>query len=153
LKNIQKKNAQTMEELRDYEIARKKWETLNHTVRARNADNQMAWENARYQFEALKAADTARLGQLKQAYFERSPEAIALHTELVQMRSPYPIVFPRNVQAAYDPDSRIVVIDYQLPDVETIPILKSNPWSRKAPLHSLPSLPRNGGKYRMICSS
>jgi restriction system protein len=125
LKNIQKKNSQLMEELQDYEIAREKWEALNHTIRARNSDSQVLWENARFQFEALKAADTARLGQFKLAYFKGSPEAIAQHAELVQMRSPYPAVFPRNVNAAYDPDSRIVVIDCQLPDIESIQILKS----------------------------
>jgi restriction system protein len=125
LKSTQKKNAQITEELRDYEIALKKWESLNDAVRGRNAATRVQWETLRYQFEAMKAADTARLGRLKQAYLDRSPDAIALHTELSQMRSPYPAVFPRNVRAAYDPESRIVVIDYQLPDIETIPILKS----------------------------
>ena len=103
---------------------RRKWEALNERYRNLNAETGVAWDKALHHFAALKAADIARLGQLKIAYFEHSPDAIALHTKLALMRSPYPTVFPRSVEAAYDSDGRIVVIDYQLPDIDSISIVK-----------------------------
>jgi restriction system protein len=116
-------------QLRDYDAAHRKWASLNEQCRTKNDQARVAWDRGRQQFETLRAADIARLGQLKNAYFEQAPNAIIMHTQLVQLRSPYPATFPRSVEAAYDPETRIVVIDYELPNVEGLVMVKPIPPS------------------------
>lgn len=111
-------------QLHIYEAARDQWQALNDHHRKLNADTAAEWEAARREFAALKAADISKVGRISETYRQKDPAAIALHAEMVLRRSPYPAVFPRSIEAAYDAETKIVVIDYQLPDIEAIPIVK-----------------------------
>jgi restriction system protein len=146
LTRIRRHNEWEREELQKYESARSKWEALNERCRKGNAETTAEWEACKQQFTALEVADIARLGQLKKAYLERDPAAIVLHTQLVLKRSPYPAVFPRSIDAAYDPDNRIVVVDYQLPDIDVISIVKRS--AKKGDLNQL--VPVNSTERRQI---
>ena len=132
---VKKQNAQAKEHWRQYEAAAAQWKLLNDRCRPLNVTRLASWDKANREFLSLKAADTARLARLKETYFQNDPVAIATHAQLVLLRSPYPAVFPKSVQAAYDGESRIVVIDYQLPDIESISIVK--PSTKKGEGHVL----------------
>lgn len=134
---IRKQNELAQTQLQTYESARSKWESLNKQFRTVNAETSTTWETAKRQFASLKATDIARLEMLKKAYLERDRDAIVFCTKLVLKRSPYPAIFPKNIDAAYDADSRIIVVDYQLPDIEGISIVKPSTkkgdWNRFVP--------------------
>lgn len=117
-------NKKVTRELETYESARNTWETLRKRCEAENLKNETEWKAQKAQFNALQEADRKRLEELKTAYYSREPGAIVKHCLLVLSRSPYPRLFPRNADAAYDSENQIVVIDYLLPDIETIPIVK-----------------------------
>jgi restriction system protein len=145
LTRIRNFNAWENEHLQTYNEARAQWESLHEQWSNQNAQTLTAWEEAKLQFLAMQAADLASLAQLKKGYLERDPSAIALHTQLVLRRSPYPSLFPRSIDAAYDPNNRIVVVDYQLPDIEAIPIVKQR--ERRA---SFDRVPINAAERRQI---
>jgi hypothetical protein len=127
---IRNYNEWDREHLRNFQAARAQWEALSAHYKKVNDDTATKWEAARRQFDALKTADIAKVGRLSETYRQRDPAAIALHAEIVLRRSPYPAVFPRSAEAAYDAETKIVVIDYQLPDLEAITVVM--PKARKS---------------------
>lgn len=124
LARIRNHNEVARDHLQQYDLARASWEKLNEERRKHNAETIAVWEKSKQQFTVLAADDIARIGQLKKAYLERDPEVVCMHTKLVLTLSPYPAAFPKNIEAAYDPDGRIVVVDYQLPDMDAMAIVK-----------------------------
>jgi restriction system protein len=121
---IQQHNKLATDQLQQYAAAYSSWKALDEVRRKSNDDRLAAWGESKQRFASHKAADIARLEQLRKAYLERDSGAIRMHTQLVLMQSPYPSAFPRSIEAAYDPENRIVVVDYQLPDLDSLAIVK-----------------------------
>lgn len=59
--------------------------------------------------------------ELSAAYSAGNPDPIRSYCELVLARSPYPDNFPASFRVAYVPDSRQVVVDYELPSFAVVP--------------------------------
>jgi restriction system protein len=53
------------------------------------------------------------------------PDAIVSYFDLVLQRSSYPDCFPQQFKLAYVPDSRQLVVEYELPAVDAVPVVKS----------------------------
>jgi len=139
-------NKKMTRQLDTYESARKTWETLRERCAAENLKNETEWKTRKAQFNVLQDADRIRLEELKTAYYSREPGAIVKHCLLVLSRSPYTKLFPRNADAAFDSENQILVIDYQLPDTETIPIVKE----RTGRSHFAELVPINATERRQI---
>jgi restriction system protein len=52
------------------------------------------------------------------------PDAVVSYFELVLQRSAYPDGFPQQFKLAYVPESRQLVVEYELPSVEVVPTIK-----------------------------
>lgn len=61
------------------------------------------------------------IDQFEVAYHTGDPEAISAYSTMVLERSEYPDEFPQEFRLAYIPESKQVVIDYELPSPEVIP--------------------------------
>jgi restriction system protein len=75
-------------------------------------------------FEAFKqkvSARDAEVDELKNAYFASDPEAVVTYNSMVLERSSYPEDFPQEFRIAYIPESKQLVVDYELPNPEIIP--------------------------------
>lgn len=57
---------------------------------------------------------------LRNGYYAGQPEAVSAVFDLVLESSPLPDGFPRSAQIAYSPQSRQLVVDYQLPTMDDI---------------------------------
>jgi restriction system protein len=121
---IQSQNRNAASELRRYDEAYSRWKELTDSRKKQNDANLIAWNEAKKVFLKAQVTDLARLVLLKKAYFALDPDGIRTHARLVLNLSPYPSPFPRNVDVEYDPESRILVVNYQLPDTDVLAILK-----------------------------
>jgi restriction system protein len=72
-------------------------------------------------FEAKKAQRNADVDALEAAYRAGDSEAVVTYNTMVLERSAYPEGFPQEFRLAYSPESKELVIDYELPDVSVVP--------------------------------
>lgn len=69
-----------------------------------------------------KAAErNAEVAELESAYYAGNVEAIVTYNSMVLDRSLYPDGFPQVFRIAYKPESRELVVDYELPRIGIIP--------------------------------
>jgi restriction system protein len=61
------------------------------------------------------------VNELEQAYFSGDPAAVVSYNNMVLERSDYPDGFPQEFRLAYMPESKQLVIEYELPTVAIIP--------------------------------
>ena len=61
------------------------------------------------------------IDQFERSYFEGDPQAIVTYNNMVLERSEYPDDFPQNFRIAYVPESKELVIEYELPTSSVIP--------------------------------
>lgn len=93
----------------------------NTRIEELNARMVADWEKAKQDFVDKQTANNQKVLEHKSRYFEKHPDAIVDYCELVLSQSQYPEYFPQQWDLEYNPDSRILVVDYSLPDIEAIP--------------------------------
>jgi len=59
--------------------------------------------------------------ELKRSYLAAEPSAVATYNNMVLERSSYPEAFPQEFRLAYVPESKELVIDYELPGPSIVP--------------------------------
>lgn len=109
---------------------RYEWEAWHHGQReqARLA----ALEAARQQhaayvstIEAEALRQHAEIDAFRAEYEAAEPDAVISYFDLVLSASTYPDGFPQAYRLAYVPESRQLVIEYELPSVDVVPTVKS----------------------------
>ena len=78
-------------------------------------------EKSKALFQQKRDQRNAEVAELEQAYVNGDPDAVVAYTNMVLERSEYPDGFPQEFRLAYVPESKQLVIEYELPTVETIP--------------------------------
>jgi restriction system protein len=61
---------------------------------------------------------------MEKSYLEKNPDSIIEYCDMVLNNSVYPDGFPRNYELEYIPNTRILVIEYELPSQDDMPTLK-----------------------------
>jgi restriction system protein len=79
---------------------------------------------------ATDAAQHADIDAFAAAFASGDPDAVVTYLDLVLHGSAYPDAFPQHYKLAYTPESRQVVVEYQLPTVEVIPAVKAYKYVR-----------------------
>jgi restriction system protein len=97
----------------------------------RERDRRQALEAAQREHQELAAKITARADQqnaevdMFRAHVEAGdPEALVQYFSLVLDRSHYPQDFPRSYRAAFVPESKQLVVEYEMPTIGVVPDLK-----------------------------
>jgi restriction system protein len=89
-------------------------------VAAREAyDREVAETNTK------TAAQHAEIDAMKADLARNDPDTIRSYFEMVLSSSSWPDGFPQRFALAYDPQSKLMAIDYQLPDFSIVPTEKS----------------------------
>jgi restriction system protein len=70
-------------------------------------------------------AQHRRIDALRHDFESRDPEAVRTYFDLVLQRSQYPDGFPKTARLAYVPDSKQLVVEYDLPPLEVVPAVAS----------------------------
>ncbi len=122
-----------------YVAAISKWEKAKKVIDGLNKkldkdfdDIEMKkWENAVSEWEKRKADFlqqqddfNAKIDKMREAYLSQNPESIIEYCEMVLNNSEYPETFPQNFELEYNPDNRILIVEYELPSIECLPKVK-----------------------------
>jgi restriction system protein len=82
-----------------------------------------AYEGAKTSFLEKQAALNAKVRDLKEAYLRADPDAVSQNCELVLNASEYPDFVSKDFVLNYNGESRMLVVDYQLPPKSALPTL------------------------------
>lgn len=86
------------------------------------------WEIRRNQFQLCKETYKAQIDDLKRRYSSLDLNAVAEYSKLVLEYSKYPEFVPKKFEVDYNQETKILVIEYALPPIDTLPTLKEVKW-------------------------
>lgn len=98
---------------KDFEDEMKKWE-----------GDLAEWEKRKNNFLQEQSGFNAKIDQMEEAYLNKNNDSIVEYCEMVLNNSEYPDSFPKNFELEYNPDNRILILEYELPAVECLPKVK-----------------------------
>jgi len=114
--------------LRLYDEDHARWGTVVTAVDAANASAAVEYEAAMKKWEADKGAflvtqrkRNEEIDEHRDAYLGKQPDAVADYCDLVLSGSQYPDSFPKSCQLEYRPETRMLLVDYSLPNAEAFP--------------------------------
>ena len=82
------------------------------------------WRSAQREFLEAQARDNTAIDALKDDYLLCTPGSVEAYCEMVLLRSQYPGSFPQSLELDYNPDSELLVVDYDLPRMEDLPQIR-----------------------------
>lgn len=83
-----------------------------------------SWEAEKAAFIAARDARNAEIDSERASYLAKLQEAIKSYCDLVLTASLYPETFPRIWTLDYKPETKLLLIDYSLPNIDALPKLK-----------------------------
>lgn len=97
----------------------------NKVKAAREANEKKVEEWSLQKAEFLKRREEAnsRINLLRQEYLKKEQGAVLEYCELVLNNSNYPESFPKNFELDYNPETKILVIEYSLPSIDQLPTI------------------------------
>lgn len=98
---------------KEYEIELKRWE-----------GDIIEWEKRKEDFIQEQIAYNAKIDKLMGAYLDLNVESIIEYCEMVLNNSEYPDTFSKNFEIEYNPDNKILIVEYELPSLDCFPHLK-----------------------------
>ncbi len=98
---------------KDFENVLKKWE-----------NDVLEWEKRKVAFLQQQDAFNAKIDKMKDLYLSQNVDSIIEYCDMVLNKSEYPASFPKNFELEYNPDNRILIVEYELPSVEHFPKIK-----------------------------
>jgi restriction system protein len=111
-----------------YKEARRHWaaqvDALKEEARriARQCKSDVAaWEGRRNAWVGTQSEKNAAVDRRRDLYKKGDPDAVIDYCDMVLSASKYPDCFPRSWELDYVPDTKILLADYSLPDVEDLP--------------------------------
>jgi restriction system protein len=119
-----------------------RWTSQNEDIKRRNQENELryegevrrseeehqsrlkAWEEQKQSFLENQQANNGVIVDRKKEYFAGAHDAIVEYCDLVLSNSTYPDYFPRECELDYNPETKMLVVDYYVPSPEDLPRLK-----------------------------
>jgi restriction system protein len=103
---------------RDYILEKFRKEQLVYAARLKE------WEESKKQFKELQEERNRHVGARKLDYLNGTHDGILDNCELVLSSSSYPDAFPQEFDLDYNPETKILIVDYLLPPIESFPRIK-----------------------------
>jgi restriction system protein len=125
------------EQKKAFESSYKQWEQKKDMIEQKSKEllNKYTEElenwnkNKLAYFEKVKL-EIARILEKKKKYLAKDEGAIVDYCEMVLARSKYPETFPQQYELNYNPNNRLLLVDYFLPSPSDIPKLKEVKYNR-----------------------
>ncbi|MGN7726753.1 restriction endonuclease [Luteimonas sp. 22616] len=122
LEEEERKKLQAARRAFDVEITKCKAEEERRKELLANQKDEFGRAYEAY-LSARKATD-ARVDAFREGWSRLEPESVIEHADLVLGTSRYPAWMKMDYNVGYDPDPRILVVDYRLPSPDEIPTLE-----------------------------
>jgi restriction system protein len=96
----------------------------NDQVLADFQKNTQKWEDSQKAFLLKQEENNEAIEKRKAEYLKANPNAIVDYCELVLTNSQYPDYFPKEFELDYNPETKILIVEYSLPSYDDLPRLK-----------------------------
>jgi restriction system protein len=110
----------------------KSWIEVKRNIESKNAKTEVShanaveqWRKEKIEYEQNQKANNELIVRKKEQYLQMEPGAVADYCEMVLNNSIYPDYFPKEWDIDYQINSKILIVDYSLPDIDSIPTVKS----------------------------
>lgn len=84
----------------------------------------LGWEDRKTNFLQDQDAFNARIEEMRASYLSNNSESVVEYCDMVLNNSEYPESFPKSFELEYNPDSKILIVEYELPSIECFPKVK-----------------------------
>jgi restriction system protein len=99
-------------------------DTVNAKVAAEFEEATKKWKADKAAFLEAQQKRNEEIDAHRAAYLNKQPEEIVDYCDLVLSGSVYPDSFPKSWQLEYRPDTRMLLVEYSLPNADAMPRLK-----------------------------
>jgi restriction system protein len=120
------------------EEMRKEWEDekLNIDKKNQEADKQFdraiedwniavnEWKKRKDSFYQERDKYNSKIDDMEKSYLEKNPDSIVEYCDMVLTNSVYSDSFPKNFELEYISETKILIIEYELPSQDNMPALK-----------------------------
>jgi len=100
-----------------------KWEQERDKMNQEFEKEMQEWQTAEERYYQKQTENNKRVEKQKQSYLTVEPSAIVDYCDMVLSNSEYPDFFPQDYDLDYNPENKILIIEYILPDIDDIPTL------------------------------
>lgn len=107
-----------------YNNSQKEYQLQLKKLEERYSSELEAWENRKNEFLSKQAEKNKIIDLKKEKYLSCDSEAVLDYCDMVLSNSEYSSEFPQEYDLDYNPETKILVVDYQFPSLEDIPTLK-----------------------------
>ena len=121
---------QTMSARQAYQDARRRWIDAETRRLRQLAAREQAYEESIRKYQAKVAAYNAEVDRFAAAVAGAEPTSVVEYFAMVLGNSVYPDDFPQHFRLAYLPKQKHLLIEYHLPPVEVIPVVKEYRYDR-----------------------
>lgn len=94
-------------------------------AKEQNKAEVIEWKKKKEKYYQDQTDFNKKIEQIKEDYFEKKPHSIIENCDLVLNNSNYPDYFPKTYELDYKPEKEILIIDYCLPQIESLPRTKN----------------------------
>lgn len=108
-----------------WEKDKQKFETTNKNNELEFAKKIKGWKENKRNFEKKRDIGNTKITEEKAQYEKGELEAVIDYCDMVLANSEYPDYFPQEWELDYQEESKILIIDYSLPDMELLPTTKT----------------------------
>ena len=88
------------------------------------SEEMKRWQEAKLKFEKTQREKNKKILDKKAQYMKLESGAVSDYCEMVLSNSEYPDYFPQEWDIDYRAETKILIVDYSLPDIESLPITK-----------------------------
>ncbi len=106
-----------------FQIEVSNYEKQIGNIKKKNIEDIKNWESEKFAFTSLQDQSNAKVDLMKELYLKLDPSSVIEYCDLVLNNSIYPDSFPKSYEIDYNPESKILIVEYSLPAIEQLPTL------------------------------
>ena len=82
------------------------------------------WEKNKKAFFQEQSEFNAKIDSMRDSNYNKNGGSIVEYCEMILSNSEYPASFPKNFALEYNPKNKILIVEYELPPIESLPKIK-----------------------------
>ena len=129
-----------------FKQAHARWTAAEKQRKEKLTQRRFAYDEGRRTYEAKLAAYNAEVDRFAAAVASADPASVVEYFAMVLGNSVYPDDFPQHFRLAYLPKQRHLLIEYHLPPIEVVPVVKEYRYDRVR--DDLAAVPRDEAEIR-----
>jgi restriction system protein len=106
-----------------YQKALHEYEATVNKIKLDNGQAIIAWRKRKEDFYEEQAKANIVVDEMKAKYLAHDAASVVEYCDLVLNNSIYPDSFPKSFDLEYNPESKILIVEYALPSQEQLPTL------------------------------